>query len=240
MNQTLIIQTGSTFPALSARRGDFTDWVLAGMGLTRASALVADVEHGGELPGCDQLAGVVITGSHAMVTQHLDWSERTAEWLAGAAARHIPILGICYGHQLLAYALGGEAADNPHGREFGTTDVHLNGRAQRDSLFGGLPNPLKAHVCHAQSVVRLPERAIALASSARERYQAFVVNDCAWGVQFHPEFDADAIRFYINHEQDKLAREGQDVDRLLASVQATPDASSLLERFARLIHGGAA
>ena len=239
MNKPLIIQTGSTFPSWRARKGDFADWVLAGMELTRQAVILADVQNGGALPGYDKVSGIVITGSHAMVTEHLDWSERTAEWLVKAVARRIPILGICYGHQLLAYALGGQVADNPNGCEFGTTDVQLNGRAYRDSLFGGLPNPVKAHVCHAQSVVQLPQGAMALASSAMERYQAFVMGDCAWGVQFHPEFDADAVGLYIQHERDRLEREGQDPDRLLAHVQATPDASGLLKRFARLINAGA-
>lgn len=238
MNVPCIIKTGGTFPSLVAQKGDFEDWVLAGMGLTRDQVILADVQNGGALPGFDAVSGVVITGSHAMVTDHPDWNERTAEWLTGAAARRLPVLGICYGHQLLAYALGGRVSDNPNGREVGTTDVQLNGYAQRDSLFGGLPPLLKAHVCHTQSVMQLPAGATVLAASARDRHQAFVVGECAWGVQFHPEFDADATRFYIQHEQDKLIQEGQDIDQLFAGVQETPEASGLLGRFARLINGG--
>ena len=75
-----------------------------------------------------------------MVTQHLQWSERIAEWLPEAAERQIPTLGICYGHQLLAYALGGKAGNNPQGPEFGTVDVHLTKKAQNDllRLFGNM------------------------------------------------------------------------------------------------------
>jgi GMP synthase (glutamine-hydrolysing) len=124
---------------------------------------------------------VVITGSHAMVTGHREWSERTARWLRGAVERGIPTLGICYGHQLLAYALGGEVGDNPNGLEAGAVDVHLNGAVQDDALFAGFPSPITGYVGHHQSVLRLPPGARRLASSAMDANQIFVMGECLGG-----------------------------------------------------------
>ena len=120
MKEMLVVKTGSTFPALRARRGDFEQWVIAGMRMTGRAARVVDVSREEPLPKPEDTSGVVITGSHAMVTDHHEWSENTAAWLQNAFAVHLPILGICYGHQLLAYTLGGRVGDNSNGREVGT------------------------------------------------------------------------------------------------------------------------
>src|SRR5512143_3057996 len=126
MRRVIIVKMGSTLPALISKKGDFEDWILSGMEIGKEASLVVDVGKDSLFPSFVEISGIVITGSHAMVTEHQDWSERTALWLVKAVEHEIPILGICYGHQLLAYALGGEVGDNPHGREFGTVEVHLD------------------------------------------------------------------------------------------------------------------
>lgn len=219
-------------PSLASSKGDFEDWILTGLNIGSEQHLVIDVRDGSPVPSLDTIAGIVVTGSHSMVTEHLDWSERTALWLASGVESGIPVLGICYGHQLLAYAMGGEVRDNPSGREFGTVDVYLEDDAQNDALLGGLCSPIKVHVSHTQSVVRLPDGAQRLAYSDRDPNQAFVLGDCAWGVQFHPEFDATVVRTYIENYREVLKEEGQDPEALLASSVDTPYGSAILERFA--------
>lgn len=233
MRRILIIKTGSTLPSLLASKGDFEHWILSGMGASRNQTFVVDVRDGSPLPAYNELSGVVVTGSHSMVTDHDDWSERTATWLAGAVEK-VPILGICYGHQLLAYALGGKVGDNPNGHEYGTVEVHLNENAHQDSLLGGLLNPIQVHVSHTQSVTELPTQAKLLASSDRDPHQAFVVGECAWGVQFHPEFDAEVVRAYIHHTRPVLLAEKQDPDRLIGQSTDTPYGSEILKRFIQL------
>ena len=235
MKKIVIMKVGSTFSELVARRGDFEDWIVAGMGAEREQVRVVDVSAGEELPGHGEVAGVVITGSHSMVTQHLDWSEYAAGWLRGAAARHLPALGICYGHQLLAYALAGRVGDNPHGREYGTVLVHLQSAATEDLLFQGLPEAITAHVCHRQSALTLPAEARLLASSALEPHQAFVIGDRIWGVQFHSEFDAEVVAEYVRRDRELLAEEGKDPDRILEGVAETPFAGRLLAKFHDLV-----
>ncbi len=239
MGRIFVLKTGCTLPELIATRGDFEDWILSGMGIRRDEADVCDVAGGQPLPGYAEVDGIVVTGSHAMVTDHSDWSERTAEWLRGAIERRIPALGICYGHQLLAYALGATVGPNPYGSEYGTTEVALNEEGARDPLFAGLPNPFPAHVGHKQSALTLPENARLLASSRMDPHQAFAIGDFAWGVQFHPEFDAEIGRTYIRREWQTLAREGQEPERLIEASRETPGAAEILRRFAaRITRGG--
>ena len=237
MKPLLIIKTGSTLPSLIPARSDFEHWITSGMGIDGRHITVIDVRDGSALPPYGQVSGVVITGSHAMVTEHQAWSERTAAWLPGAIERQIPLLGICYGHQLLAYALGGQVGDNPSGREFGTVPITLNETAQEDRLLGGLPNRVMAYVSHSQSVLNLPDGATRLASSEKDGNQIFVVGGCAWGVQFHPEFDVKIVRTYITHYRETLLAEGQDPDRLADACGEAPIGPEILRRFAAIVNG---
>ncbi|AVS72900.1 glutamine amidotransferase [Paracidovorax cattleyae] len=230
----VIARTGGTFPALRTRLGDFEDWVRAGLGGTAAPVLTIDAARGDGMPEPASIAGVVVTGSHAMVTDQAPWSEALGGWIARAVALQTPVLGICYGHQLLAHALGGEVADHPGGWEIGTVDVGTVPDATgSDALFAGLPAAFDAQVVHRQSVRRLPAGAVRLAGNAFEPHQAFRVGHCAWGVQFHPEFGPDAMRGYIDTLAADLRHAGRDPGTLRGHVRATPEAAALLGRFGR-------
>lgn len=227
----LILKTGDTYESLRQPRGDFEHWVADGLNCAELPVLVLDPRQGDVLPAPGDIAGVVVTGSHSMVSHREPWSERTAAWLAGVVSEdRVPVLGICYGHQLLAHALGGEAGDHPVAMEIGTVQVQLTDAATQDPLFGAMPAHFDAHVVHRQSALALPPGAVRLASNDFEPNQAFRIGERAWGVQFHPEFDEQAMRGYV----DTLAESLQSPDELRAAVRPTPQAASLLERFARL------
>lgn len=230
----LILKTGSTHAPIRARLGDFEDWIAAGLREGGAQVQVHDAVAGGGLPVHHQIAGVVITGSHAMVSERAPWSEALVPWLRAAVQQQTPVLGICYGHQLLAHALGGEVEHHPEGVEIGTVTVELQRHAASDPLLGGLPETFPAQAVHWQSVRRLPPGAVRLAGSAHESHHAFRIGDRAWGVQFHPEFSDAALRAYLDGLGDLLADEGLDAAGIAARLQPTPDAASVLPRFARL------
>ncbi|MBN2431605.1 MAG: glutamine amidotransferase [Acidobacteria bacterium] len=240
MKPVLIIKTGSTLPELRSTRGDFEDWIRDGLGLPPHQVIVADIRWGAVLPSPVAIDAAVITGSHHMVTERLDWSERTAGWLQNVQKTALPLLGICYGHQLLALAWGGRVADNPGGREYGTVEVQLTPAAGQDPLFMGIPASIRVQASHAQSVLELPPGALRLAGSRRDANQAFRLGPRAWGLQFHPEFDADITRTYIRHHRDELSAEGMDPQRLEEAVTPTPPAAGLLHRFAALVRESSA
>ncbi|GHC03346.1 glutamine amidotransferase [Thermomonas carbonis] len=226
----LIIETGQ--PVASMRRhGSFAHWIRVAAGLDRDDAVVVDVEHEHELPSREGFAGVIVTGSAAMVPDRHPWSERTAEWLRDAAHAGLPLLGICYGHQLIAHALGGEVGANEAGREMGTVRIHLHPAAQEDPLFAGLADPFAAQATHLQSVLRPPADAIVLAHNDHDACHAFRWGRAAWGVQFHPEFSAGHMRGYIRARHDALARENRCGKQLAGEVHAAPQARRILRRF---------
>lgn len=230
----LILKTGSTHTRIREQLGDFEDWIAAGLRAGGAEVVVHDALTDAPLPTHADIAGVVITGSHAMVSEREAWSEALVPWLQAAVQRQTPVLGICYGHQLLAHALGGDVSHHPEGVEIGSVTVELNEAAGCDQLLGGLPESFPAQAVHWQSVRRLPPGAVLLARSAHESHHAFRVGPSAWGVQFHPEFSDAALRAYLDGLGPLLADEGLDAAAIAARLQPTPEAASVLPRFAHL------
>jgi GMP synthase (glutamine-hydrolysing) len=234
-----ILKLGRTYDSLAAKRGDFEHWILAGLGVSSDSFYIVDLTRGGTLPLYRRLTGVIMTGSHAMVTDDHEWVEPLVQWIPGIIARQIPLLGICFGHQLLAHALGGQVGYNPGGMELGTVSVTLHNSARKDRLLGGLGNPIRVHCCHAQSVLRLPKGAVCLGASERDPHQAFSVGHSVWGVQFHPEFDAEITCAYVDQLREDLTRQGQDPDRIMADCRDTPYGPLILRRFAGIVRNRA-
>lgn len=234
----LIVKTGDALPSVIDERGSYDDWIAAGMGLPRRDVEVATVYEGAALPDPAAPIGAVVTGSSAFVTEAAPWSERTGAWLRRAVEAGTPVLGVCYGHQLLARALGGEVGRNPRGREIGTVLVRLEAAASDDPLLAGFPPTLRVQATHLESVLSLPPEARLLASSDLDPHAAFAVGERAFGVQFHPEFDADVIREYIRARREPMREEGLSPDALLAAAVDSPYGTALLRRFRELAESG--
>lgn len=232
----LIIETGQPVASMRRHRG-FPHWIRVAAGLDRHAVRVANVEAGESLPGAGDWAGVIITGSGAMVTDRHDWSERSAQWLHAAAHAGVPLLGICYGHQLIAHALGGEVGANPQGREMGTVELALHPDAVDDVLFTGLPTRFHAQATHLQTVLRAPDDVVVLASSDKDACHAFRWRRHVWGLQFHPEFSAGHMRGYVHARADALVREGADPRQVAGSIAAAPHSRRVLRRFVRHARG---
>lgn len=237
MKKLYIFKLGSTFPETARRLGDFDRWTSRALDAADAPVEILDVEHGAALPGHALCAGIVMTGSHSMVTDDLPWSVALEGWLRTALERSVPILGVCYGHQLLARAAGGRVDYHPQGREIGTVEIQTLPACAADPLFRGAPAIFRAHATHAQSVLELPPGAIHLAMNAWERNHAYRLGECAWGVQFHPEYDKTIMRAYINGLAEQLRSAGRNVDDLQREVTDTPFANGIPRRFRKLAAG---
>jgi GMP synthase (glutamine-hydrolysing) len=230
MKPFLILETGRPIDSLR-RFGGFGHWIRVAAGLHGREVRHCWVADGDALPESGHFAGVMITGSGAMVSDRAPWSERCADWLREAAEAGRPLFGICYGHQLLAHALGGNVDYNPRGREMGTVPVRLGPAASADPLFAGLPERFDAHATHLQTVLEAPKAATVLACSERDDCQAFRWRERVWGVQFHPEFSAQRMRDYIFARRQALGEEGSCHRHLSRTVKPAPLARRILKRF---------
>jgi GMP synthase (glutamine-hydrolysing) len=234
-NKIVIIKTGNTIPSLLAQQEDFEDWFVQGTGLQSSRFICSAVDKGEVLPDIDEIGAAIVTGSPAYVTDLAHWNQTAAEYLREMHIQRKPILGVCYGHQLLAWAFGGEVGFHPQGREIGTVDVELTEAAKSDELFAEMPSEFIAQASHQQSILALPADAVLLAKNDFDAHHAFRLGTSTWGVQFHPEFSASVMRAYITERSDDISKEGIDVQGLLGEVAPTPAAASLLKQFVALV-----
>ncbi|HEY6880119.1 MAG TPA: glutamine amidotransferase [Polyangiales bacterium] len=235
MPRVLLLQVGHTFEEVARERGDYDLWFAHGLGLHQGELEVVRVFAGQALPHGWDHDGIVVTGSWSMVTDREPWSEASAEYLREAVMRQRPVLGVCYGHQLLAHALGGQVGYNPKGRHAGTSHVTLTEAAASDPLFASFASPLVMQVSHSQSVLTLPAEAVLLGHCAMDPHHAFRIGAHAWGVQFHPEFDADVSRRYIEMRRATIQAEGLDPDALIAGIEESLHGKLLLRKFVELL-----
>jgi GMP synthase (glutamine-hydrolysing) len=232
-----IVKTGTTFPDTAKRYGDFDDWTIKGIEQKDNEVSVIDIQNGTPLPSAKECSGVVVTGSHSYVTERLHWSEKIAEWIPSLIKAEVPFLGICYGHQLLAHALGGKVGFHPGGEEIGTVDIQLLPDCSADPIFYTLPHEFPVHVTHSQTVLSLPQRAVRLAGNAFETNHAFRYGRCAWGVQFHPEYNIDIMKSYILNQAADLKAAGRNPEEILTTVKETPESAEILKKFSQLTAG---
>lgn len=189
-----IIQTGNTLPEIASIHGDFYDWFKNATSVPVRWAL-SNVHLGDPMPPPSSSDGWIISGSPASVNDDLPWLPSVNAAIADAANAGHPILGICFGHQLLAISLGGKVSMNPNGWELGEAIIKLTPAGSSSPLLNGLGPNAAVYESHKEMVVELPNEAILLADNGMG-IQSFGFGDCVWGVQFHPEFTSDVAAMY--------------------------------------------
>jgi len=187
----------------------------------------------GELPA--STAGydaIVITGSRASVYWDKTWIDPLIEFIATAVDDGLPALGVCYGHQALAEALGGRVA-GMNDFELGYNKIE---RVGDDELFAGIDERFTVFTSHGDTVVDLPPGAELLARNDHGVH-AFRKGH-AWGVQFHPEYDIQTAREIAEDKREQVG--DPQVDAVLASItpenyEAACAAKQLFENFTQYV-----
>ncbi len=238
MHRILLYKTGETHPALVPAIGDYEAWFSRVLGDRVSLELHFAVEkpqH--QLRGYD---GMLITGSpRSLVEGEVEpWMDDAAAFVRQAADAGVPVLGVCFGHQLVGYAFGGRVRTNPNGWEVGTVAVELTDEGARDPLFAGLPRTIHVNQSHRDEVGTVGPETRVLASGAHTPHQAIAVGDHVRGVQFHPEIDAFTIQRIIAHRRmiltddaTRRCRANYCVDTLISHAKNTPDAERVLRNF---------
>jgi GMP synthase (glutamine-hydrolysing) len=139
-----------------------------------------------EIPDSFDFDAAVVTGSRASVYRDEPWIDTLKEWVGTAVERGMPVLGVCFGHQVLAEALGGTVEDMGE-YEIGYREVEGDG-----VLFGDGDDSMTVFTTHSDTVTELPPGAHQIAENDYGIH-GFRVNN-AFGVQFHPEYDMETAR----------------------------------------------
>ena len=198
-----ILQTGHAPEALAARLGDYSDIferMLAGNGFEFETWNVVDMDFP---DGPDAAEGWLITGSKHGAYEDHPWIPPLEALIRDMHAQKMPLVGVCFGHQIIAQALGGTVVKFPGGWAVGRTTYTLNGR------------DIALNAWHQDQVVELPSEARRLGSNAFCENAFLAYGDHIWTVQPHPEFGPDFIDGLI-----KGRGKGVVPDRQLAEAAA--------------------
>ena len=219
MRPLAVLIAGEPVPAAFAARGSFGRMIREAVGAAWQGPWT-EVDARAELPDFERFSGMIISGSAANVPTREPWIVHVEGYLARAVASGLPTFGICFGHQLLGQALGGLVSRNPRGLEVGTVSLQI---LAEDPLLADAPAAFAVNMTHIDSVVTLPPGARVLARTAQDEHALVYFGERAWGVQFHPEMDAEIVGYY------SAARpEGLDSP---AALRDTPESQALLRRF---------
>lgn len=175
------------------------------------------------LPVAEKDAVYLITGSKAGVYENHAWIAPLITWVQNAFKQQSRLLGICFGHQLLAEALGGKVINSEKGWGTGvrTLAVEENGaeRSQLSLIYS-----------HQDQVIKLPAQARVLLGDDFCPVAAFAIEQQVLGFQGHPEFTAEYTRKLYAYRKNCI---GKNFEQALKSLEQSTDASYLGERLMR-------
>jgi len=180
-----ILQTGLAPEGLSPTMGDYPDMfarLLDGQGFTFETFRVVDGQFPPAVTACD---GWLITGSRHGVYEDHPWIAPLEAFIRAAFAAHVPVVGVCFGHQIVAQAMGGKVERFAAGWAVGPTSYD----------FGD--GTLTLNAWHRDQVTQAPPGATVIASNDFCANAALLYDDRALTVQAHPEFRPDFVRGLI-------------------------------------------
>ncbi len=199
-----ILQTGHAPEELLPTTGDIAvhfERLLAGNGFTFATYYVVDMHFPATINECD---GWLITGSKHGSYEDIDFIAPLETFIRDVYAADIPLVGICFGHQIIAQALGGKVEKFAGGWSIGRQTYDWNGET------------IALNAWHGDQVTRLPADAKVFASSDFCEYAALVYGNRVFTTQPHPEYGAEFIGGLVNFRGPGLVP-----DDLLAQSRAT-------------------
>lgn len=184
---------------------------------------------------------VIIGGSGSFsVTSEHSFTPWLRDVVLEVFERRRPLFGSCWGHQFMALAGGGEVKTDKERAEIGSFEIRLNEQGMAEPLFEGFPPIFMAQLGHNDRVTRLGEGWVELASSERCANQVIRLKDAPiFSTQFHPELDESTLRDRLAVYVQEYLPEPESRERLLSSLQPSPEAEQVLERFLRLYVLGA-
>lgn len=187
----------------------------------------------GELPrNTEECDAYLITGSKAGVYDELPWIPPLQEWIVDFYQRQARLIGICFGHQIIAHSLGGHAERSEKGWGVGVLQTELNPETKVAETIENL------HLIHSHrdQVVDLPGEAIRLAGSEFCPNAAMAIGKNVLSFQGHPEFTVDYFRRLIRRRRDQIGE--HQYRAALASLEQVQNHSQIGRWLLNFIENG--
>ena len=198
--------------------GDYTDMFesLLGDGVTLRRYSLVDGEFPVSVTECD---GWITTGSGRSVYDDVPWIKRFAELTREIVAAGVPLVGVCFGHQMIAHALGGKVENAGSGWGVGVKSVTV---LEPQPWMGAGVSSYRILNSHHDQVTGLPPGASVIGSNDHCQVAAFTLGDRVVGIQGHPEFVPDYAKALMEHRRGWLIPD-EVVDEGIASLAEPPD-----------------
>jgi GMP synthase-like glutamine amidotransferase len=173
----------------------------------------------GELPSnTDACDAYICTGSRYSVYEDRDWINGLKAFVRQLHAARKPFVGICFGHQVLAEALGGEVRAATQGWGVGILDMHVT---QTEPWMQPPKSNARLEYMHADQVQKLPPESVVLAEAPHCPVAMFKVGETMLGIEGHPEFPAPYVEALVTARKERIGEERANA--ALASLSQTPD-----------------
>lgn len=180
----------------------------------------------------DECDAYLITGSRVGVYEDHVWIEPAAALVRQLLDAHKPVVGICFGHQLLALALGGRVEKSDKGWGVG---LHSWNIRETPWWMGGAEPSFSMLVCHQDQVLEMPPGGQCIAGNDFCNVAAFQYGDHALGFQGHPEFDNEFSRVLLDIRKDTIGE--QLYTEGLASLVREPDTDKVARWIVTFMRG---
>lgn len=182
----------------------------------------------------------VVTGSAADAHADEPWIHRLKHFLRDRYRDGHKILGICFGHQAVAGALGGRSDRATNGWEIGVVDIRLEPAFFETPLGEGMPPALSVLEIHQDEVHTLPPGAVLLGSTPQSPNQIFKIEDQVLCMQGHPEYYAEIVEDLVRtRAKTGLIPRGKAAAALKSLAEIPPDRTLLQRLLKRFLYGKA-
>ncbi len=145
--------------------------------------------------------GYLITGGNQSVYENLAWQNRLIDFIRLLHRQKIPLVGVCYGHQAIAYALGGMVQLSEKGYGIGIKDIKV---IHKPDWMQHAPDVVSLYSMHKRQVTALPPNATPFLTSDFCEHSGFVIGNHIFTIQQHPDFNAEVSRELIEKRQDQM------------------------------------
>ncbi len=230
-----ILQTGKNHEELVGQYGTYAEMLEA---LINAEEMLFEFKKfeilDDEFPqshlDCD---GWIITGSKHGVYEDLPWIKRLSQLINDIYHTGRPLLGVCFGHQIIAQALGGHVEKSKKGWGLGLHTYRIDNKSD---FMANLTEQITLNICHQDQVIRPPKGSVVYAQSDFCECAGFFIEDKVLTMQAHPEFLVDFTKELLNfRSEDSGGYIPQEiVDRAINGLEAKPD-SEESHQFAKTI-----
>ena len=216
-----ILQTGKNHEELVGQYGTYAEMLVALINSEEKlfefkTFEILDEEFPKDHLECD---GWIITGSKHGVYEELAWIKRLSALINDIYNAGKPLLGVCFGHQIIAQALGGNVEKSQKGWGLGLHTYQIDNKS---GYMGNLAEEITLNICHQDQVTKIPRGAVVYARSDFCEYAGFYIKDKVLTMQAHPEFMVDFTKDLLSARRDVTIPK-EFVDPAMVGLEDNPD-----------------